>query len=383
MVPYTTFVYFGLSSILLLPAIVAGLLGKRLEWYKFLLTLCFLGLTYANSREQLLFLIGYTVWQWLIIKAAISVAKKNAKFWPHLIFIVLSIAPLVADKIMAVREPAQTFAFLGISYLTFKCVQILFEIRDGQIKEISLWRFLSFLWFFPTLSSGPIDRYRRYWKDVQETPSQAEYRLLLYEGIHRIFRGFLYKFIIGYLIKTYVLSLPLLKAHSFYGICSYMYAYSFYLFFDFAGYSAFAIGFSYLLGIRTPENFHHPFLSRNMKDFWNRWHMTLSHWFRDYVYMRITLILARRKFISKRYLISTAGYGSLFILMGLWHGLELHYIVYGLYHAVMMIGYEGFERLNKRYKFWPANHLWTRGISTLLTFHAVCFGFLIFSGRLF
>ncbi|KIL41345.1 alanine transporter [Gordoniibacillus kamchatkensis] len=383
MVPYTSFAYLGLSFLLLLPSIVAGLLGKRVRWYDFALTVAFVGIMFAGNREQLLFLIGYTVWQWLLIKGALAAAKKPGKTYLHYLLVGLSVAPLAAAKMMAVSNPLQTFAFLGISYLTFKCVQMIFEIRDGQIQEVSVWSFLSFLWFFPTLTSGPIDRYRRYRKDLQERLSPASYRLLLYEGIHHIFRGLLYKFLIGYLIKTYLLSLPLLKAATFYGICSYMYAYSFYLFFDFAGYSAFAVGFSCLLGIRTPDNFRYPFLSRNMKDFWNRWHITLSHWFRDFVYMRITMLLARRKLIKNRYAVSSAGYGALFILMGFWHGLELHYIVYGLYHAVLMIGYDGFERLNKRYKFWPGDRAAARAVSTLLTFHVACFGFLIFSGRLF
>ena len=84
-----------------------------------------------------------------------------------------------------------------------------------------------------------------------------------------------------------------------------MYAYSGYLFFDFAGYSAFAIGFSYLLGIQTPENFRRPFLSVNIKEFWTRWHITLSFWFRDFVYMRFMLAAIRGKWFRSKY---TAAY---------------------------------------------------------------------------
>jgi membrane protein involved in D-alanine export len=111
--------------------------------------------------------------------------------------------------------------------------------------------------------------------------------------------------------------------------------------------------------------------------------MTLSHWFRDFVYMRFTMLLVRTKAVKSRFAISSAGYAALFILMGFWHGFELHYIVYGLYHAVMMIGCDGFERLNKRYGFWNSLHPAARAASTLVTFHVVCFGFLIFSGKLF
>ena len=81
---------------------------------------------------------------------------------------------------------------------------------------------------------------------------------------------------------------------------SYMYAYSLYLFFDFAGYSAFAIGFSYLLGVHTPENFNRPFLSRNIKEFWTRWHITLSFWFRDFIYMRFLLTAFKKKWFRRQ-----------------------------------------------------------------------------------
>lgn len=161
-----------------------------------------------------------------------------------------------------------------------------------------------------------------------------------------------------------------------------MYLYSLYLFFDFAGYSNFAIGFSYIMGIKTPENFNLPFMSRNIKDFWNRWHMSLSFWFRDYVYMRFAFMMQKKKWIKNRFTISYLGYLLLFLLMGVWHGLELHYIVYGLYHALLIISFDWFERKNKKYSFWKKNK-WTHAIAIVITFHFICFGFLIFSGRLF
>ncbi|UAC47854.1 hypothetical protein K6959_14770 [Bacillus aquiflavi] len=159
-----------------------------------------------------------------------------------------------------------------------------------------------------------------------------------------------------------------------------MYAYSMYLFFDFAGYSAFAIGISYIMGIKKPENFNMPFISRNIKDFWNRWHMTLSFWFRDYVYMRFVFLMRKKKWIKDRYVTSYIGYFLLFFLMGVWHGLEWHYILYGLYHAFLMISFDIFERINKKHKFWPNNKA-TRPIAIIMTFNFICFGFYIFSGK--
>src|SRR5207237_9962716 len=100
-------------------------------------------------------------------------------------------------------------------------------------------------------------------------------------AVYRIFRAFLYKFILAALIKQYWLERAA-SSGSFTALVSYMYAYSVYLFFDFAGYSAFAIALSYLFGVHTPENFDRPFLARNDRGFWIRWPITLSFWFCAY-----------------------------------------------------------------------------------------------------
>ena len=127
-------------------------------------------------------------------------------------------------------------------------------------------------------------------------------------------------------------------------VASYMYAYTFYLFFDFAGYSAFAVGFSHLLGIHTPENFDRPFLSRDIRDFWNRWHMSLSFWFRDHIYNRFIFAALKGKWFRSSQLASSVGYLLTMGLMGLWHGTAPNYLVYGLYHGVLLAATAAYDR---------------------------------------
>ncbi|MDA2645172.1 D-alanyl-lipoteichoic acid biosynthesis protein DltB, partial [Bacillus cereus] len=127
-----------------------------------------------------------------------------------------------------------------------------------------------------------------------------------------------------------------------------------------------------------------PFLSRNIKDFWNRWHMSLSFWFRDFIYMRFVFFATKKKLIKNRYTISYIGAFLNFFIMGIWHITGEHvyqYIMYGLYHAALFILFDIFERKNKQYKFWP-NNKFTHILAIVITFHVVCFGFLIFSGYL-
>ncbi|WP_413300621.1 D-alanyl-lipoteichoic acid biosynthesis protein DltB [Bacillus sp. 1P10SD] len=384
MTPYGSFSFFFIIAILLTPTIVLGLQGKRFYHYNLLATLISLCIIFASNLQGVLALVLFTIWQVLLIIGYIKYRSKANGSTLFYVAVVLSILPLALSKLLPYFSQVNWIGFLGISYLTFKDTQIIMETRDGLIKKVPpLFQLLYFILFFPTISSGPIDRYRRFEKDIHRTIPKEEYRILVYEGINKIFLGFLYKYIIGYAINHFFIANLRFIAHSqFQHHLFYMYAYSFYLFFDFAGYSAFAIGVSYLMGIKSPENFNKPFMSRNIKDFWNRWHLSLSFWFRDYVYMRFVFWMTKKKWIKNRNVISNLGYVLLFLLMGLWHGLEMQYILYGIYHALLMVLYNSFERFNKKHRWWPHNKF-TQVLATVITFHFVCFGFYLFSGELF
>lgn len=393
MTPYASFYFFAIVGILLIPTIIAGLRGKMLRKYNAVVTLIMLAVIFSDKPIQAVALAIFAIWQFILIKGYLALRQRENKTSTFCIAVILSILPLILVKIVPAIPALKSIVFfndipaiklvvfLGISYVTFRAVQMVFEIRDGLIKEISLFKFWEFLLFFPAISTGPIDRYRRFQKDLDKPPSADEYKTMLYTGINRIFQGFLYKFIIAYLINKHLLDTPLTKQLTFSSVMTDMYAYSFYLFFDFAGYSAFVIGVSYLMGIKTPENFNKPFISRNIKDFWNRWHMSLSFWFRDFIYMRFVFFATKKKLIKNRYTISYIGAFLNFFIMGIWHGLTWYYIVYGLYHAILFISFDIFERKNKKHKFWP-NNKFTHVLAIIITFHFVCFGLLIFSGDL-
>ncbi|MGG1674448.1 D-alanyl-lipoteichoic acid biosynthesis protein DltB [Neobacillus sp. NRS-1170] len=384
MTPYGSFSFFFIIAILLAPTIILGLRGKRFHTYNMLATIAALGLIFSSSLNQALALILFTIWQVLLIRFYLHYRKQSNGNGFFYTAVFLSILPLAVSKLLPYFSHISVIGFLGISYLTFKGTQIIMEIRDGLIKkELPLSKLLYFILFFPTISSGPIDRYRRFEKDLETEISGDDYKQLLYDGINKIFLGFLYKYIIGYSINHFFIANLRFIAHSqFQHHLYYMYAYSLYLFFDFAGYSAFAIGVSFIMGIKSPENFNKPFISRNIKDFWNRWHLGLSFWFRDYVYMRFVFWMTKKKWIKNRNIVSNLGYILLFLIMGFWHGLEIQYILYGIYHALLMVIYNSFERFNKKHKWWP-NNKFTHVAAIIITFHFICFGFYIFSGQLF
>ena len=402
MIPYGTFTFFLNAFIVLIPVIVLVFLGKLSYIYNGISTAIIIVLIFSSDKHnllgqkylsvQLLSFIIYVIWQVALIMFYYKSRQKNNTFTKFTTVMVLSILPLAIVKILQSSwlgghqihfhesKLIEFVGFLGISYVTFKSVQLIMEIRDGSIKEIKVWKLIQFISFFPTISSGPIDRYKRFVKDDKKVPTSGEYRELVLKAIHMIMLGFLYKYIIAYFIQVYAVNPLQLNLHGFTHMWLYMYAYSLYLFFDFAGYSLFAIAVSYLYGIKTPPNFNQPFKAKNIKDFWNRWHMTLSFWFRDCIYMRSLFYMSRKKLLKSQFAMSNMAFFLNFFIMGIWHGLEVYYIVYGLYHAALFIGYGYYER-------WRKNHppRWQNGFTTalsiIITFHFVTFGFLIFSGK--
>jgi membrane protein involved in D-alanine export len=384
--PYADFTFFGLLLYAVVPTLILGLLGRANWRWALLLTAIMLVVQYQakvkigahTHLREIWIVIAFGFWQWAAMRAYVAVGVRGGSvFYGTMAACLL---PLVLAKAVPAFLPREQFGFLGVSYITFRALDVIFCLRDNVIAAPRLFDFFGFLFFFPTISAGPIDRYRRFAGDWKKKRTRGEFLTDLDAAVHRIFRGFLYKFILAALIKQYWLDRVASEA-TFGALMSYMYAYSFYLFFDFAGYSAFAIAFSYLLGVHTPENFNRPFLARNIRDFWNRWHITLSFWFRDHVYMRFLLAARRGRWIANRHVTAIIGYFLSFGLMGLWHGIEPHFIIYGIYQATLLSAFHIFSEWSKT-RAWRTNGpLWRAG-AVFATFHFVCFGFLIFSGRL-
>ena len=388
LIPYANPMYFIYVLIALIPLMLFMLWkGKRLPWYQSLVTLFFLYISFGGeSWKQGVALILYVIWQTILVAAYQKYRINHNQTSIFYTSIALAILPLFLTKFFPLFDIHLSFiGFLGISYLTFKSVQVLIEFRDGVLKTYNVWDYIRFLLFFPTISSGPIDRFRRFQKELHTAPQREEYVGMLQLGIQRIFMGFLYKFILGYYLGSVLLpsfEKATLSAGFFsWDLLGYMYTYSLYLFFDFAGYSLFAVGVSNLMGYHTPMNFNKPFASWNIKEFWNRWHISLSTWFRDYVYMRLMFLLIKKKVFKSRIVASNVGYFGLFLLMGFWHGFTWYYILYGVFHATAICVNDWWLRLKKKHKTWPSNK-WTHALAVVVTFHIVCVSFLIFSGIL-
>jgi len=244
-------------------------------------------------------------------------------------------ASFLADTLNLILEPlaganlsiSQALVPLGISYFTFKMIHYLVDMRQGKVESHGLGDFLNYIFFFPILVSGPIERFQ---------PFLAQSRSLrgldinnLYAGLPRIASGLFKKMVLADSLAATaaLLQQPDLAAGQ-YWLASL--AYTFQLYFDFSGYSDMAIGISRLFGYRIMENFNWPYLARNVSDFWKRWHMSLTGWFRDYLFIPLGGSRGPLGFVIRNTLIVMA-------VTGLWHGAAWHFVFWGLYHAMGLI----------------------------------------------
>ena len=373
------FSFFCVLAIVLTAAFVLGVLEKSLYVPLILFSILFDALAIGRDLKGLLFFAGYILWETLLINGYLRIRQtrgRNGKIYA--VFLILSILPLILSKVFgAARIPL--FQILGISYLTFKSAQVIIEIYDGVIKELPVWDLLQFLLFFPAVSSGPIDRSRRFCEDLHRKLSRQDYLELAGDGVEQLLVGVLYKFVLSALcFKGMAL---IAEERSFPYMAAYAYLYGLYMFFDFAGYSRMAVGAGCFFGIRTPKNFNLPFISKDIKEFWDRWHMTLSYWFRDFLYSRFVMQSMRHKWFKDRLHTACAGFLVNMFVMGLWHGLTGYYILYGLYHGILLAANEVWQKKSKFYKK-HKKEKWYQIVSWAVTMQLVMFGFLLFSGHL-
>jgi membrane protein involved in D-alanine export len=408
-IPYSDPGYFLLLLGPLLALVALGLTGRLGRSVVLVASVLLVLVQYANpvgdataGLRSVVWLLGYVAGSVALV--AVYARRRRPGREGATAFRVavgLALAPLVAAKLAplvatlahhaAMAAPGSraslglfdTIGFLGLSYMTLRTIDVLVVLRDGVLKAPPRSADVaSYLAFVPTISAGPIDRFRHFTGALDALPrSRADYLRDVEAGIHRIAQGLLYKFILADLLYARAV-VPYAIRPGVGPAIAYMYAFSLYLFFDFAGYSAFAIGVGRFFGVEVPENFRAPFLARNFRDVWDRWHITLSWWMRDHVYMRFMLAAARgRWFGGDRRRAHHLGLLLTMALMGVWHGLAPQYLVYGLYQGTMLVLYDVIGRWSDRRGL--ADGPWMHAASVVLTVNLFCVGLLIFSGRPF
>lgn len=228
---------------------------------------------------------------------------------------------------------------VGVSFYTFKLISYLIDVYKGKMQPVKdPITFAAWVAFFPTIMSGPIDRAIDTVPQLTQARQWNNVRVL--EGAKRILWGMFLKMCIADKVSPYTDAVfGNYFHHSGLTILVASVLYTFQIYADFAGYSEMAIGVARILGIRVTENFRRPYLSRNMGEFWRRWHMSLMSWFRDYIYFP----LGGSRCSHLRILRNTV---VVFAVSGLWHGANWTFVCWGLYHALLVYGYRLYRQSN-------------------------------------
>lgn len=219
---------------------------------------------------------------------------------------------------------------IGISFFTFQAIAYLMDVYRRDIPaQNDVFKLGLYISLFPQLIAGPIVRYTQIHAALDERTSTLESRAL---GFQRFVIGLAKKVLIADtlgLVADQIFALPegtMQTPTAWLGIL----AYTFQIYYDFSAYSDMAIGLGQVFGFRFPENFNYPYISRSLRDFWRRWHISLSTWFRDYLYLPLggNRISRARTFFNL---------GLVFFLCGLWHGASWNFIIWGLFHGCFLI----------------------------------------------
>lgn len=265
---------------------------------------------------------------------------------------------------------------LAISFFTFEFVHVLVDVYLGKIVRLPLLEFAVFSMFFPTLVAGPIKRFQSFAPQVRAITVPPAPSFML--DIYRIVMGLAKKTIIADSMTVFIQ--PILAPSDAFGRLDYWAAFLAYaakIYFDFSGYSDIAIGISGLLGLRIPENFEIPYWAPNIAQFWRRWHISLSSWIRDYIFIPLGGSRGSPFVTIVNLLIAMA-------LAGLWHGAAWTFAVWGLWHgaglAVCRIWQLG---VVPRVAFLSKGGAFIHAASIALTFGFVGTGWLLFAAPSF
>lgn len=389
---YTSASFFIALAIVAVPAVALGASGRRIKPWGMVASVAMLAFLFADSRRALVAFLLFVALATASAYAMLSSWKSGRRSMAvYRISLAATLVPLVVYKVSAAVDAPGFLGFIGISYLTFRAVQVVVEIRDGLIEDLPLADYLYFLTFFATITSGPIDRSRRFLEDANTALAPAAYRDLATRGVLMLLAGAVMQLALATMVHGFTdpwavngaLAMPNILALGLpWGVGSLVraYGYAVYLYLDFAGYSLMAAGACYLFGIQCPTNFNAPWRALDLKDFWNRWHITLSTWLRDFVFMRFVRGLTRRHVFKKRLTTACCGYMVNMFLMGMWHGLTPDYLLYGLYHGVLLAATEAYQ---KRCPFYKRNKgkRWYKVLSWFVTMNLVIIGFSLFSGQ--
>lgn len=329
------------------------------------------------SLATLGFLLFYSPWSALSLTVLLTVSYFSMQRWHSQVKMVLLVGFCISFLFVcykyllqeAIGGGSRHWLLLGASFYVFRVIHYLVESYKGSLPRHGLADYLNYMLFLPVIVAGPINRFDEFLREERRRRWDSR---RFSSGLERILYGYVKIVLLaGYAVNVklywYIESLSADEVW----LRSYLKCveYGLDLYLKFSGYSDIAIGFALLLGVRVSENFHYPFIQPNISKFWKSWHISLSSWCRDYVYMPI----------AAHYRHSFLGIIVSMLILGLWHELSLRYVVWGAYHGLGIVVWQYFQQIKPQWLSTvgdPMRHVVT-GVSVVITFNFVILGFAI------
>lgn len=261
----------------------------------------------------------------------------------------------------------------GLSFYTLKKLAYMIDVSRGTLEPSdNLLSFALFVSFFPQIIAGPIDRYQKLIPQMQRTRIwQSDF---FYSAWPLLVMGLFKKIVVADSIRPIVDRIFGLDQPSMLLVIAGTLGFTLEILADFSAYTDLSRGVAQLLGFNTSENFNRPYLSFTPTEFWNRWHITLSTWLRDYIFFPVRRTLLRRKSPLPNWLLLSIPPLITMFISGIWHGAGLTYMIWGIYYGVLIAGY---QLIGLRGDWRPAGRLKTF-FAWLIMFSFIAFGWLIF-----
>jgi membrane protein involved in D-alanine export len=313
-------------------------------------------------------MILQTAFQVIVLSGAViahfSLLRKWQKDRKELYYLVCLWSPWVA--LFAVKSvfPMGMIQMVGLSYICFRLSLLALEVRKNPEIRLGIPSIFAHLLFPPTLSVGPINTFQNYKKGVENMRWNGNIPVC----VARLLVGYaMFKFAAPVMQQvTYSSVLKTGQLPTVWTLAVAGYSYLFYLFFNFSGVCHMAIASAGLVGFPVRENFNNPFLSRNIKDFWNRWHITLSELVRDMIFMPLNIWLSRKLPLRADILATGIAAAATFMLIGLWHKLSVSMMIFGVLQGGAFVTYVAFDQVAKRRR-WNKSAFMKSALWTLLS----------------
>jgi alginate O-acetyltransferase complex protein AlgI len=331
-----------------------------------------------------LYLVAASLWIFYGLKLTRRLGRSRPYLASFLVFLPV-LVPWVLGKQSAAQgwRPLDFLYFVGFSFYLIKAWTLIKDYHDGRVERPDLFVVLAYFLFFPAYIAGPMHLYGEFEATLRE-PARLDGEAFV-DVLFRVLLGFVKIKLLAALFTP--LSLEALKASgalTLRGLFVGSFAYSVVIWADFSGYSDLAIATSRVVGIRTPENFNYPYAAANVRDFWQRWHMTFSRVLTTYVFVPVSRRL-NAAFGGRRKTVMVTSYLATFLFCGYWHGPTLNFLLWGLYHGAGLVVYDLYRqgatrrRLKRKGKpLFPYAELLGRAAAVALTFCFVSLGWVFF-----